>query len=203
MRLLARAAAVLFLASLAAGCNKGPAEDALEAARRALEAARPDLARYTPEELASLDDAIADARSQLAEGHYTEALKVAQGLPARIDAAAAASAAKKEVLTKAWRATAEPLKPWIEGLSARMAELAGTKETPSSFGPDRLASARADLQALTTAWSRAEAAFGAGDVAGALATAQDAKARAEALSRALGLPPPVAVAAAARPPVPR
>src|SRR5512134_666737 len=98
MRHLTKAIAVLGVAALAAaaaGCNKGPAEAALKIAEQALEQARPDLARYTPDELTSLTAAVTDARTQFDNGSYTEALKAAQGLPVRVEAAVAAAAAKK------------------------------------------------------------------------------------------------------------
>jgi hypothetical protein len=203
VRPLVRAAAIASLVLLAAACNKGPAEDAIEDARQALEAARPELARYAPGELASIERALADARSSLDEGHYTESLKTAQGLPARIDAAAASAAAKKEVLTKAWSAAVASLGPRLAALGARLADLESTREPSRRLDPAWLASARADLVSLQSAWGQAGAAFEAGEVAGALRAAQDVEARAAALSRVLGLPAVPAAAPAAPTPAPR
>lgn len=190
MRQLTRALAVLSVASvafLAAGCNKGPAEDALEAAGEAIEAAKPELAKYDPDELTSIATAIRDAKSQLDEGRYTEALKAAQGLPARIEAAVAAAAAKKAELAKAWTVAARSLDPAIERLTARMTELAAATIRPKGLDAARLASAQAELDAITTAWAQAGVAFRRGDVAGAVETAQDVRARVEALAGLLGL----------------
>jgi hypothetical protein len=190
MRHLERALAVLSVASLAflaAGCNKGPAEAALEVAGQALEAAKPELAKYAPDELASLTAAVGDAKARLDEGRYTDALRAAQRLPARIEAAAAAAAARKEELTRSWTATAASLEPAIGGLAARMTELATAEKLPRGLDAARLAGARAELGAIKTAWAQAAAAFRAGDVAAAIRTAQDVKARAEALSGLLGL----------------
>jgi hypothetical protein len=199
MRHLSKGLAALGAAALvlaAGGCNKGPAEDALAAADQALAAARPDLARYTPDELSSLNAAVADARSQLEQGHYTEALKVAQGLPARIDAAAAAADAKKEVLEKAWAGIADVVPPAIERLAARLAELAARRTPPGEAEARWLAAARTDLDGVARAWTEAGEAFAGGDVPRAVRMAQDVRASIVSLSDRLGL------ASAPAPPAP-
>ena len=200
MRHLTKAIAVLgvaALAFLATGCNKGPAEAALKVADQALEAARPELAKYTPDELTSLSTAITDARAQFDKGNYTEALKAAQGLPARIEATVAAAGAKKEELAKAWAGISEAVKPAVDALTAKVAELAAMKKLPKGLDAAKLATAQADLGAITAAWSQAGEAFQGGDVPGAVKMAQDVRAKAQALSDMLGLAPaaaPVALA---------
>jgi hypothetical protein len=52
---------------------------------------------------------------------------------------------------------------------------------------DMLASAQTDLASVTQAWTEATAAFQGGDVPRALKTAQDVKAKADALAGMLGL----------------
>ena len=83
---------------LALGCNKGPARTALAEADQALTAARPTLERYLPEELARLDADTAAARARLAEGRYTDALRIAQELPDRIAVAAASAELRRSEL---------------------------------------------------------------------------------------------------------
>jgi hypothetical protein len=58
---------------------------------------------------------------------------------------------------------------------------------PRGLDAARLASAQAELDAITTAWAQAGVAFRRGDVAGAVETAQDVRARVEALAGLLGL----------------
>jgi hypothetical protein len=64
---------------------------------------------------------------------------------------------------------------------------------------DMLATAQTDLGSLTQAWTEASAAFQGGDVPRAVKTAEDVKAKAEALAGMLGLTaaPPVDTASAA------
>ncbi len=56
MRPLTKGIATLVVASLAlfaSACNKGPADAALKAADQALAAAKPEIEKYVPEELAA------------------------------------------------------------------------------------------------------------------------------------------------------
>ena len=76
---------VLF-ASVVVACNKGPAEDALRVADQAIAAAQPELETYAPGEFAALNAAVRQARAQVSEGHYTDALRAAQEVPARVRA---------------------------------------------------------------------------------------------------------------------
>ena len=55
-----------------------------------------------PEELPALTSAVQAARAEFEKGNYTEALKAAQELPAKIQAAVAAAGEKKAQLTAAW-----------------------------------------------------------------------------------------------------
>jgi hypothetical protein len=186
---LSKGAAALALASLAvfAACNKGPAEEALKAADQALAAAQPDIQKYVPEELAPLTAAMQAARSQLAQGHYTEALRVAQGMPVKIQASLTAAAAKKEELVAAWNEVSAGLPSLVQSITAKLAELAAAQRLPKGQDEATLAAAQTDLGSVTRAWTEAAAAFQGGDVPRAVRTAQDVQAKALALATMLGL----------------
>jgi acetylornithine deacetylase/succinyl-diaminopimelate desuccinylase-like protein len=184
--------ALMSLALLALGCNKGPAEAALKAADEALAAARPEVQRYVPEELTSLDAAVQAARSELEKGNYTEALKAAQRLPERIQAAVDAAAERKAQLTATWTALTVGLPGLVQSITEKVTALAAARSLPKGMTKDALASARADLESVSEAWTAATAAFQGGDIPRAVETAQDVKGRAEALARTLGLSPPPA-----------
>jgi hypothetical protein len=190
MRHLSEGTVVLVVAALSLGavaCNKGPAETALAAADQALTAARPELERYLPEDLASLAAAAAEARSRFEEGEYTEALKTAQALPARVQDALAAATARREQLTATWSAIAGSLPGLVESIGGRLSTLTAAKALPKGTTPDSVADAQAGLASLTRDWTAAVAAFEEGDVPKAVATAEDVEARAEALAEALGI----------------
>jgi len=183
MRSLKTSAGVLlFLALAAGGCNRGPAEEALGVAEQTLEDAKANLERFAPEKLAALNRALDEARTALAEGSYTEALRVAQALPART---------RRAVEAADRRRTAELAVAWdgiSRNLPARLAGLALTTSPGTSPDDSRLETARAELRALSVAWEEATTAFESEDVALALTTARDVGVRADAL--AVALPPP-------------
>jgi hypothetical protein len=181
------ALAVASLALLAVGCNKGPAQDALDAADQALAAAKPELEKYLPEELGSLTRAVQAARSQLEKGNYTEALKAAQALHAKIQATLATATAKQEQQVAAWNDLSNRLPGLVQAIAGKLTGLAAAQTLPKGMTRDTLAAAQADLGSVTRAWREASAAFQGGDIARAVETAQDVKAKADALAGRLGL----------------
>ena len=190
------ALAVVSLALLAAACNKGPAEDALNAADQALAAAKPEIEKYVPGELGSLTSAVQAARSEFEKGSYTEALKAAQALAAQIEAALAAATVQKGQLVAAWNDLSGSLPGQVQAITGRLTGLADAKALPKGMTRDMLASAQTDLGSVTQAWTEATAAFQGGDIPRALKTAQDVKTKADALAGMLGLPGAPAPAAA-------
>ena len=92
----------------AAGCNRVPAEEALAEAQQALEAARAQLERFAPETLAPLSRSLEEARTALAEGRHTDALRLAQELPSRIRRAVEA-ANRKELAANLSRPSPSPV----------------------------------------------------------------------------------------------
>ena len=90
---------LLVLGLSAAGCNRVPAEEALAEAEQALEGARAQIEEFAPEKLAPLDRSLEEARAALAEGRYTDALRLAQELPSRIHRAAQTANRRKLAAT--------------------------------------------------------------------------------------------------------
>ena len=175
-------AGLLALSTIA--CNRGPAEEALQAAQQALTAA-PEIERYAPEEFAAISATLREARASYASSRYTDALRAAQVLPDRIAAAAAAAAKRKEQSAATWSALSEQLPVQLEALSARLTLLSSA----DAISSERLAAAQAELATLVQAWAGASALYEGGDVPGAVAAAQDVAAKASALAGRLGLKP--------------
>ena len=190
MRHLTKGLAALAVASLAlsaVACNKGPAQEALAEADRALAAARPDLEKYLPDELAEFTAAVQAARSQFEEGRYTDALKAVQDLPLEIQVAVGAAKVMKNELAARWKEMSATVPGLVQAIDAKVAELAAAKRLPKGMDDARFAAARTDIESVTQAWSEATAAFQGGDIPRAVRTAQDVKAKAEALAGMLGL----------------
>jgi hypothetical protein len=181
------ALAVVSLTLLAGACNKAPAEAALNAADQALAAATPEIERYVPDELGSLTRAVQAARSEFEKGNYTEALKAAQALPAQIQAVLAAATVQKDQLVAAWNDLSGTLPGQVQAITGKLTGIAEAKTLPKGMTKDMLASAQTDLGSVTQAWTEATAAFQGGDIPKAVKTAQDVKAKADALAGMLGL----------------
>ena len=161
-------ACLLALSTVA--CNKGPAQEALQAAEQAL-AAAPEIEKYLPEEFAAVSGILGEARASFAAGRYTDALRAAQVLPDRVAAAAASAAKRKEQSAATWSALSADLPSRLEVLAARLTALASVSATAS----ERLAAAQAEFATLRQAWADATAAYERGDVPKAVAAAQDLK----------------------------
>ena len=95
---------VLVAVALAAGCasQKAPAEAAVSAAEQAFAAAKDEAAKYLPDQVKGVQDALDAAKASLAKGDYQAALTAAQALPARTSELTTAAAAKKAELTQSW-----------------------------------------------------------------------------------------------------
>jgi hypothetical protein len=163
---------VSLLALSVTACNKRPAQEALAEADRALAAARPDLEKYLPDELAELTAAAGDARAKLEEGQYTEALRAAQDLPLKIQLALGAAAVARNEMTARWKEISATVPDLVRAVGAKVAEIEATKRLPQGVDEAAFAAARTDLESVTQAWSQATAAV---------------QAKAEALARLLGL----------------
>jgi hypothetical protein len=190
MRHLKRGMAALAVASVAlasGACNKGPADAALKATGQALETARPEIERYTPEALAPLTTALASAQALFDRGRYTDALKAAQLLLPKVEDAAAAAKARKADLTVAWAEISGSMPKIVQLLTARVGELAAAKKAPQVVDKVGIETVKSELAAISEAWRSAADAFEGGDLPRALATARDVKAKAERLAATVGV----------------
>ena len=188
------------LALLALACNEGPAEDALAIADQEIAAARPELERYAPGELAALEAGVKQARAQVGQGRYTEALREARKVPSRVRAALAVAAAQKEKEVAVWKSLAESVPRLQETIATRIAWLTEAQRLPRGMDETGFAAAPAELESLKRAWAGAKAAFQGGDIATAVRTGQEVEGKSEVFATRLGLvfptpPPPGAPAA--------
>lgn len=194
------AAVVACLALLGVGCNKGPAREALAEVDRQLEAARPVIETYAPERLATLRALRKDAEDSLRSGAYTEALKLAQRLPAQIQSAAEAARTRREAMLGAWTPLSGRVPLVLEGAERRAAELSAGATLPRGLDAEALAAVQQELRELRAAWRQAAAQFEAGQVPRAVEAGREVQARVEAGAARLGLSPAAAMAVAAAPP---
>ena len=176
---------LLLCTALAAGCNRGPAREALAEAEQAIEAGRPQLEAYAPEELAELRTTLRDARDRLGRGQSTDALRLAQKLPGRIRDALAKSGRRKGELDAEWAARSAQLPAVLRGLGLKLGQL----EVPNASaapGLPSIADGRARLAELQRAWSQATSAAAGAHTSQAVAAAREVATGADALAAQLG-----------------
>lgn len=197
LKMAAAAAACALL--VACSSDKGPADLALKAADQAIAAAVPEAEKYVPDQLASAQAALKAAQDQFAKGDYKGALAAANDVAAKAKDLVAAAAAKKEELTKAWTEASGSLPKMIEAIKSRVDILGQSKKLPKGMDAAKLTQAKEGLAALTTAWDAASAAFGSGDVQGALEKAKGLKEKGTEIMALLGMQAAPAAPEAAAP----
>jgi len=183
--------------TLAVACasDKGPAEAALKAADEAISAVKAEAARYMPEQARALEASLASAKDKFGKGDYTAALTEAQALPAKAKDLAAAVAAKKAELTRAWQCMSTRKPQVVDAIKSRVDILSQAKKLPANMTADKLATAKAGLAELTQSWTAATEAFKAGNVSDAVAKATAMKPKAAEVLGILGMPVPDALKA--------
>ncbi len=185
LKMAAAAAACALL--VACSSDKGPADLALKAADQAVTAAAPEAEKYVPDQLASVQAALKAAQDQFAKGDYKGALAAANDVAAKAKDLVAAAAAKKEELTKAWTDASGSLPKMIEAIKSRVDILGQSKKLPKGMDAAKLTQAKDGLATLTSSWDAASAAFGSGDLQGALEKAKGLKEKGAEVMALLGM----------------
>jgi predicted nucleic acid-binding Zn-ribbon protein len=189
-KLLAALAVAVSLA--ACSSSKAPAEAAMKAAEEAVAQAKSAAAKFAPDQVASLDSALASAKDKFTKGDYKAALADAQAIPAKAKDVLAAAEAKKAELTKQWTDLSEGLPKMVDAIKSRVDILSQAKKLPANVTADALNTAKTNLAEVTDGWTKAQESFKAGDVGAAVASASGLKDKAVKALEALNMPVPEA-----------
>jgi hypothetical protein len=192
-----RFACALLAASALWACSgqKEPAQKLIAAVDATVTAATPEAARYVPDQLADVQTKLGALKSSFAKKDYAG---VVSGAPAVLEAAeslATAAATKKDEVLKALNDQWTALSGTVPGLVAAIQNRLEFLNKPSSkklaAGID-LTAAKAAAGDAAALWSKAQAAFAAGNMNEAVTTAIKVKAKAEALALTLKMTPAAA-----------
>jgi hypothetical protein len=184
------AAAVVLVSCESA--DKAPATAAITAAQSALDAVKDEAAKYVPDQVKPVEDALASAKASFEKKDYKAALASAQDVAAKAKDVAAAATAKKAELTKAWEDMSGGLPKMAEAIKSRVDILSQSKKLPAGLDKEKLEGAKADLATLNQSWTEASDAFKSGNMADAIAKAKAAKDKAVEVMTALKMPIPEA-----------
>jgi len=162
-----------------------PAKQAIDGIESAVNAAT-DAAKYIPEQLAGVQAKLTELKAAFDNKDYKTVMARAPAVLAEAHGLLGATMLKKESVAKAmsaeWPGLAAAVPGLVTQVSARVATLA--KSAHPASGID-LAAAKSGSADATLAWSKAQAAFAAGDVEAAVNSAREAKTKAEAAAAAM------------------
>jgi hypothetical protein len=187
-------AALLAIALAACSGQKDAAQSLVWEIAATLSAAEPEAAKYVPEQLKDIQDKLAGLRAQFDAHDYAGVMAAGPAVLAATQSLATAAAAKKDQILKAqndaWNNLAAVLPDEVTALQNRVEQLSSKKpaKNPAKGAVDA-AAAGASMADITSLWSKAQAAFAGGNLDEALTTAQNVKAKADALAVTLKMNP--------------
>ena len=192
---------LLFAAFMIAGCgkaDKSAAELAVKTATEAIDTAKAEIGKIAPDEVASLETALASAKEKLDKGDYKAALTEAQGLVTKVNEVVAAAKAKKDAvidkvdLTKQWKDLSQGLPKMVSALQSRVDILSKSKKLPGDLTTEKFAEVKSELASAKEDWAKAQESFKSGNLPDAISSAKAVKEKAVKAMETLGMKVPAA-----------
>ena len=134
-------AVVLFVSiSFLMACSggKSAAELAIKAADEAVNATKAEAAKIVPDQVKSLEDALAATKEKFVKGEYKAALEEATALAGKAKEVLAAAKAKKEELTQKWTELSQGLPKMVEEIQGRSGFSFQSQKTSGQYNQRRI-----------------------------------------------------------------
>jgi hypothetical protein len=181
-------AIVPFLLAIACtDANKAPAEAAMKTAEAAVATLGAEVSKFAPEGMASIQKSLAAAKDLIAKQDYKGALDAATAIPGKVKEVAAAAAAKKDELVKAWNDVSAKVPAMTAAIKSRLGILAQAKKMPAGLDKAALAKANEGVAALESGFAKVSDEFKGGKLAEAIAGAKDLQAKGAELMKSIGM----------------
>jgi hypothetical protein len=189
---VSRYALVYMAAIILVACagQKEPAQKLIGDIDATVSAAAPEAAKYVPDQLTDVQSKLGGLKASFDNKDYEAIVK---GAPAVLGAAqtlATAAAAKKDQILKAlndqWTGLAGSVPGNVTAIQSRL-DLLNKKSSKKLAAGIDLNAASAGLSDAESLWSKAQAAFAAGNLEEAVGTAKDVKLKTDALAASLKL----------------
>ncbi len=192
MKMWQKSVVLAFFVLFAAACasDQKPAEEAIKAAEAAVNAAKGDAVKYIPDQVKGLEDGLKAAQDAFGKKDYKAAISAAKDLPGKAKELAAAAAAKKTELTKAWEEMSGGLPKMVEAIKSRVDILSKSKKLPGNIDKAKFDGVKAGLPEITQIWDDAQKAFSGGNLADAISKAKSLKDKAVEMMTTLGMQVP-------------
>ena len=180
--------AALLLVSCAG--QKEPAGKLVGDIEATVVAASSEAAKYVPEQLTDVQTKLGALKAAYDKRNYAEVVKSGPAVLSAAQGLATAAAAKKDEILKAldkeWTGLADALPGYVTAIQSRIELLSKKSAKKLAAGID-LDAAKAGVGDATSLWSKAQAAFAAGNLDEAVTTGKDVKAKIFALAASLKL----------------
>jgi hypothetical protein len=183
-------ALISFATLLLAACasQREPAQKMMNDIQAAVTAASADAAKYVPDQLNDVQTKYDDLKTAFDAQDYKGVLARGPAILAAAQGLADAAAAKKAQVVKdlndQWTALAAALPAQVTAIQSRIDLLSQKKNKKLAKGID-LDAAKSSLSEATSEWSKAQGAFGNGNMDEAVSTAKDVKAKLDAAAGTL------------------
>jgi hypothetical protein len=168
--------------------QKEPARKLIGDIEATVTAASAEAAKYVPDQLADVQSKLGALKASFDKQDYAAVVTGAPDVLSAAQTLATAAAAKKDEILKAlndqWTALAASLPADVTAIQNRIDLLSKKSSKKQAAGID-LDAAKAGAGDATSLWSKAQAAFAAGNLDEAVSTAKDVKAKVEALASSL------------------
>jgi hypothetical protein len=190
------------MALFACSGQKEPAQKLLLDTDATIIAASAEAAKYVPQQLADVQRQYADLKASFDKQDYAGVVGAAPAVLGAAQTLATSAAAKKDEVLKAlnddWTGLAAVVPEEQSAIQNRLEQLSLKANKKQAAGVD-LDGSKASLSDAMSLWSKATAAFAAGNLDEAVATAKAVKAKLDPLAAALKVtvPTPSATPAAA------
>ena len=187
--------AVIILAACAS--KKEPAQKLIGDIESTVAAASTEAAKYVPDQLADVQAKLSGLKASFDKQDYAAVVANAPAVLGDAQNLATAAAAKKDEILKAlndqWTGLAGSLPGAVTAVQNRIDLLSKKSGKKMAAGVD-LEAAKAGVGDAASLWSKAQAAFAAGNLDEAVSTAKDVKAKIEALATSLKMDLPAMAA---------
>jgi hypothetical protein len=202
IRRIARYALISVAAFILAACagQKEPAQKLITDVESVVTAASSEAAKYVPDQLADVQTKLDALKASFAKQDYDAVVMAAPAVLSSAQGLATAAATKKDEVLKSlndsWSVLAASVPAEVTAVQNRIAQLSkkSSNKIPADIDLNAAKGAEADAVAL---WSKAQAAFAAGNLDEAVGTAKSVKAKVEAVAASLKLDLPAAAAPSA------
>jgi hypothetical protein len=197
---VSRYALISMAAILLAACagQKGPAQKLIGDIEATVIAASVEAAKYVPDELAAVQSKLGALKASFDKQDYAAVVSGGPQVLGEAQNLATAAAAKKDEILKTlndqWTGLAGSLPADVAAVQNRIEVLSKKPGKKLGAGID-LDAAKAGAGDATALWSKAQAAFAAGNLDEAVSTAKDVKVKIEALAASLKINLPATAAA--------